>query len=111
MSSFTLGRLPQIPTNAITVGLPPIVKEDDDEEWIAYGIAQARKPSARSSTFNRIASLSKIVNSTLLMFFAPSQTLSGSLLLSEYAKYQNWFENLPENLRISEDSPSHTLSL
>src|SRR5579871_5826819 len=95
ITSFTLGRLPQIPVNAITVDLPPIIREDDEEPWMAYGVNHESRFGARSTTFHEVASLSKIVNSTLLMFFAPSQTMKGSLLLNEYEKYQSWYKRLP----------------
>lgn len=111
LSSFTLGRLPQIPTNAITVDLPPVIKEDDEEGWEAYGIKETRKPSAKSSTFVQVATLSKIVNSTLQMFFAPSQMLSGTLLLNEYSKYQRWYSDLPTIIQSIDDAPPHVLCL
>ena len=111
MSSFTLGRLPQIPTNAITVDLPPTIKEDDEEGWEAYGIKETRKPSAKSSTFVQVATLSKIVNSTLQMFFAPSQMLSGTLLLNEYSKYQRWYSDLPTFIQSIDNAPPHVLCL
>ena len=62
-------------------------------------------------TFRQCAALSKIVNSTLLMFFAPSQIIKGSLLLDEYAKYLNWYQKLPPNVSSDEDAPAHVISL
>ena len=109
--SFTLGRLPQIPTNAITVELPPIIEEEDEEIWEAYGIQSARRSGAKSSTFNYVATLAKIVNSTLHMFFAPAQQLSGTLLLNEYDKYLNWYKKLPPALIGFESAPPHILCL
>ena len=111
VSSFTLGRLPQIPTNAITVDLPPIIEEEDGEGWEAYGIKETRKPSAKSSTFVHVATLSKIVNSTLQMFFAPSQMLSDTLLLNEFGKYQRWYNDLPPIVQSIDDAPPHVLCL
>ena len=111
MTSFTLGRLPQIPVNAITVELPSILKDDDDEPWVAEGINHFPKPGCRSTTFHEVSSLSKIVNSTLLMFFAPSQTIRGSLLLNEYEKYQAWYNRLPGLVKSIENAPPHVLCL
>lgn len=88
-----------------------MIEEEDEEAWVAYGITRPKKPSARSTTFTQVASLSKIVNSTLQMFFAPSQTLSGTLLLNEYEKYQRWYRKLPSILINIEDSPPHVLCL
>lgn len=111
VTSFTLGRLPQIPTNAITVDLPPINKEEDEEEWLAYDVPSGKRPGARSTTFNQVAALSKIVNSTLQMFFAPAQILSGSILLDEYNKYLQWYRRLPIIVSSIDDAPPHVLSL
>ena len=111
VTSFTLGRLPQIPTNAITVDLPPINKEEDEEEWLAYDVPSGKRPGARSTTFNQVAALSKIVNSTLQMFFAPAQILSGSILLDEYNKYLRWYRRLPIIVSSIDDAPPHVLCL
>ncbi|OCK74707.1 hypothetical protein K432DRAFT_409640 [Lepidopterella palustris CBS 459.81] len=111
VTSFTLGRLPQIPTNAITVDLPPISKEDDEEEWLAYDVPGGKRPGARSTTFNQVAALSKIVNSTLQMFFAPAQVLSGSILLDEYNKYLQWYRRLPQIVSSIDNAPPHVLCL
>lgn len=101
-----------IPTNAITIDLPPVNPVEDEDEWIAPGqvVNQPRK-SARTTTFRQIISLSKIVNSTLQMFFAPSQTMSGSLLLEEYNKYIKWFAKLPATVASVENAPPHVISL
>jgi len=112
LMSFTLGRLPQIPTTAITVDLPRVVKEEDDEPWTPHADgSRSRRPGARSTTFYEVASLSKIVNSTLLLFFAPSQTMKGSLLLDEYNKYLAWYRRLPSIVASTQDAPPHVLCL
>jgi hypothetical protein len=100
-----------MPANAITVDLPPISEEDDKERWEAYDTPSPNKPGARSTTFNQVASLSLIVNSTLLMFFAPSKVLSGSLLLDEYNKYLTWHRKLPSIVAGIDDAPPHVLCL
>ncbi|TKA73117.1 hypothetical protein B0A49_03413 [Cryomyces minteri] len=111
VTSFTLGRLPQIPTSAVTVDLPPIDPGEDAEEWFAYDINRPRKPSARSTTFNQVAALSKIVNSTLQLFFAPQVALCGNKLLEEYAKYTSWHKALPPIVSTIDDGTPHVLCL
>ncbi len=91
--------------------LPAIIQEEDEDEWIAYDISRPRKPSLRSSTFHAVAELSKIVNSTLLMFFAPTKVLSGHTLLDEYHKYTQWYAKLPQALVTTEDATPHVLSM
>ncbi|KAF2669508.1 hypothetical protein BT63DRAFT_262961 [Microthyrium microscopicum] len=108
VTSLSLGRLPQLLTNAVTIELPPLDDDLDEQPW---GPRQV-KPGARASTFRQCAALSKIVNSTLLMFFAPSSIIKGKLLLDEYHKYTSWFERLPDIVRLSdEEVPPHVISL
>src|ERR1700760_349925 len=95
VTSLTIGRLPQLLTNAITVELPPLNESEDAEPWGPRNSAVSRRPGARAMTFRECAALSKLVNSTLLMFFAPSQIIKGRLLLDEYNKYLNWYRRLP----------------
>lgn len=110
--SFTLGRLPQIPVTAITVDLPRVVKEEDDEPWFAHADGtHSTRPGARSTAFHEVAALSKIVNSTLLLFFAPSQTMKGSLLLDEFNKYHSWYLRLPAIVAQTQDASPHILCL
>ncbi|KAK5201702.1 hypothetical protein LTR16_001762 [Cryomyces antarcticus] len=111
VTSFTLGRLPQIPTSAVTVDLPPVDPKEDAEEWCAYDIDRPRKPSNRSTTFNQVAALSKIVNSTLQLFFAPTVALCGNKLLEEYAKYTSWYKALPSIVSTIDDGTPHVLCL
>jgi hypothetical protein len=111
VTSLTLGRLPQLLTNAITVELPPVGGPDDTEPWGPPNSAIASRPGARATTFRHCASLSKIVNSTLLMFFAPSQIIKGSLLLDEYEKYLSWYRHLPAIISRTENAPAHVISL
>lgn len=110
--SFTLGRLPQIPVTAITVDLPQVIKDQDEESWVAHADGtRSKRPGARSTTFHEVAALSKIVNSTLLLFFAPSQTMKGSLLLDEYNKYRGWYQRLPSAVAQTQDASPHVLCL
>ncbi|KAF2757070.1 hypothetical protein EJ05DRAFT_501611 [Pseudovirgaria hyperparasitica] len=111
VTSFTLGRVPQIPTSAVTIELPPVDDDLDKQPWNAYDTPGPDKPGARSTTFNQCAALSKIVNSTLCMFFAPTRVLSGSLLLDEYTKYVNWSRRLPDIISSIDDAPPHVLCL
>jgi hypothetical protein len=111
ITSLTLGRLPQLLTNAITVELPPVDEAADEEPWGPANSPAKRRPGARASTFRQCAALSKIVNSTLLMFFAPAQIIKGQLLLDEYQKYVNWYRRLPRKLASTENAPAHVLSL
>lgn len=87
------------------------MREEDEDEWIAYDISRPKKPSMRSSTFHAVCELSKIVNSTLLMFFAPLKVISGHLLLDEYRKYTQWYAKLPKALISMEDATPHISSM
>jgi hypothetical protein len=111
VTSLTLGRLPQILTNAITVDLPPQDETKDKESWGPDDLPFKKRLGAQASTFQQCASLSKIVNSTLLMFFSPSEIIRGKLLLDEYSKYQSWYQRLPTIVATTDDAPPHILCL
>lgn len=91
--------------------LPKIEQDEDQEEWTSYESYPSQKPGATSTTFNQVASLSKIVNSTLLLFFAPTCTFSGYILLTEYQKYLDWRSKLPDLVASTENAPPHVLCL
>jgi hypothetical protein len=103
--------LPQILTNAITVDLPPQDEAKDKEPWDPDELPSKQRPSARASNFRQCASLSKIVNSTLLMFFAPTEIIRGKSLLDEYNKYQTWYRRLPAVVASTDNAPPHVLCL
>ncbi len=84
---------------------------EDDNPWGPRNTPYSQRPGARATTFRHCASLSKIVNSTLLMFFAPSQIIKGSLLLGEYEKYLHWYKHLPPAIASTENDPAHVISL
>ncbi|KAF2405323.1 hypothetical protein EJ06DRAFT_525849 [Trichodelitschia bisporula] len=110
--SFTLGRLPQIPTSAVTVDMPQVREGEDGDMWMPPNPhLRARSPASISTVFYEVARLSKILNSTLLMFFAPTEAIKGSLLLDEYNKYLAWYHRLPTAVASLEDAPPHILTL
>ncbi|KAF2842734.1 hypothetical protein M501DRAFT_924143 [Patellaria atrata CBS 101060] len=111
VTSISLGRLPQIPLSAITVDLPPIDTIVDDEPWIADGMAIPCIPGARSTTFHQVASLSKIVNSMLQLFFAPRTIISGASILLIHTNLLDWYRNLPPIIARVENAPAHVLCL
>lgn len=98
-------------TNAVTVELPPHNPGEDERPWGPLGHASRHRPGVSALTFRQCAMLSKIVNSTLLMFFAPSQIIKGRLLLEEYHKYQAWYKSLPVVISSTEHAPAHVLVL
>ena len=109
--SFTLGRLPQLQTNAITVEMPSIDSQEDVTPWRPYGSSSPHPPSAKSTVFYEVAALSKIVNSTLQIFFAPTKVMSANLVLDEYQKYTDWYRRLPVLVRETEGASPHVLCL
>lgn len=111
LTSFTLGRLPNYNIHAVTIDLPTIDPEEDSETWYAYGAVRGNKPGGRSSTFYYCATLSEIINATLLMFFAPTVSLSGSLLVEHYEKYLGWKHSLPDLVKNTQGAPPHVLGL
>jgi hypothetical protein len=93
------------------VDLPQIDHAADEDPWGPDKSPMRDRPGARATTFRECAALSKIVNSTLLMFFAPSQIIKGQLLLDEYSKYQAWLSKLPDIVKLTDNCPAHVLCL
>jgi hypothetical protein len=110
-TSFTLGRLPLLNINGITCEPPAPPDMTDDAPWHAYELNIPDRPGLRASAFKECAALSKLVNSTLVMFFAPTVSMSGALLLGEYEKYLEWYRNLPPKLANTENAVPHVISL
>lgn len=110
MISLALGRLPFIPTNSISVD-NPVTDRTDDSNWEPYGTDGKVLPGLFSSTLRAAVSLSKIVNSTQYILYAPSSPMSGKLLIDQYSRYRKWFEELPHRSRTLGNAPPHALSL
>lgn len=83
----------------------------DDAPWSAYELDIPDRPGVRATTFARCASLSKLINSTLVMFFAPVVPMSGALLLAEYEKYLDWYRSLPPKVANTKNAVPHVISL
>jgi hypothetical protein len=111
IASFTLARLPSIPITAITVNLPQIDEAEDVRPWYPSHLVGPGKLGARSSTFNRLAALAKLINSTLHLFFAPTKRMSAVILAQEYDKYLEWLRTLPPHVSKVENATPHVLSL
>jgi hypothetical protein len=112
VTSFTLGRAPQIHINSVTIPKPAINPSVDLEMWIAYFDSSAGiYPGAISTTFREVVSLCILVNSTLTLFYSPARVISGTLLLDEYRKYLDWKVVLPQMVNNREKSPPHVLCL
>lgn len=110
VTSFTLGRLPQIPVNSVTTTIPEVDAAIDSKPWIAYyDGSDPIVPGACSSTFREVVSLCTIVNSTLSLFFSPARGLSGALLIDEYNRFLRWKENLPRIVSATHEAPPHIL--
>lgn len=110
MISLALGRLPIIPANSISIDLP-IAHTADDFNWQPHGMDRLPVPGLYSAVFQHLISLSKLVNSTLNILYAPSHIMSGKLLMRQYSRYRKWHEDLPQKIRAMEDAPPHVLSL
>lgn len=82
----------------------------DAKEWMAYyDGSEGVSPGACSTTFKEVVSLCAVVNSTLTMFFNPTRTISGTLLLNEYSKYKRWKHDIPPILSPTGHVPPHIL--
>lgn len=109
--SLTLSRLPSLPTEAITMGLPEVDVELDAVPWHSDDVARPKNPGMRSTSFRHLVMLSCLINSTLRLFFAPAERITAELVVREHNKYLEWFRRLPEEISSTRDAPPYVLFL
>lgn len=111
-----LERLSIFHHQSVSIALPEPDLETDEETWKSYEMAITNRPGARATVFRKCAELSKIANSTQIMFYAPTERLTGSRLVDNYEKYLDWYRHLPGMVRIIDEGkdpppPPHIICL
>jgi hypothetical protein len=107
--SLCMGRLPQMPRKAIRVDKPPIVSDKEDREWIPYtddGMPLERnctQPGNLRTVYNTFCKLSEIVHETMFVLYKPESRLTSRTILAVYTKYLDWYNSLPDILRLGKN--------
>jgi len=117
MFSVGVGRLSQLPRCASDVARPAVVERNDQQPWRPYedtnlatspSAEQPARPGLFLEYLSRLAEISSDVVNT---FYAPSERFTSQGLASTYAKYQEWYRNLPDCFRLENTTLPHVLTL
>jgi hypothetical protein len=102
--SICVGRISQLPRAAITLDKPLL----DEPPTDTHAEADANTPRLLFGTvtsrmfLQEFSTLSELINDNNYMFFAPKERFTSRRLLECYAKYQNWYKNLPQQLKLGD---------
>jgi len=108
--SLCVGRVPQIDLKDIRVHKPIIVDEIEREEWVPYtddGLAQnsaSRQEGNMRLVFKSFSDLSELVHKATYTLYSDQAPLSGHKILAIYTEYLQWYEKLPDQLRLGGNS-------
>jgi hypothetical protein len=58
------------------------------------------QPSNVRSVYKTFCELSEIVHKAHYIFYAPGTTLTGKVLLEIYTQYLQWYDDIPEALKL-----------
>ena len=115
-----LGRIPQLPTNTITVPKYDVFPDEDADQWAPYtdsGFTQAHAQPARTRAVAlQISNLCEISNDLMNFFYSP-QDMEKSIgkqieikKLSEiHTRLEGWRKNLPKEMEPKEGTLSNVL--
>ncbi|KAF1960318.1 hypothetical protein CC80DRAFT_404446 [Byssothecium circinans] len=110
--SICVGRVSQLPRAAITLDKP--ILNEPSAGLHADGPAGVVSEHRLNRMFlQEFSSLSELINDNNYMFFAPKERFTSRRLLGCYNKYQAWYRNLPQVLRLEgvAEPQSHIITL
>jgi len=100
--SICVGRISQLPRAAITLDKPILDESSTDPQPDAF--ASPRQPVHSPVTsrmfLQEFSTLSELINDNNYMFFAPKERFTSRRLLECYDRYQQWYRNLPQQLKL-----------
>ena len=104
--SLATGSLPQCSCFPVLPPKPAIISDIESSVWIPYtddGLPLHRsceQPSNVRSVYKCFCELSELVHQSLYMLHSPGRALTSRDLLHMYTMYLNWYESIPEVLRL-----------
>lgn len=85
--------------------------EIETEQWTRYTDSgtepesgSLRQESNLRLVFIAFSDLSEIIHETIMLLYSKEQLLDGQRLVSTYLQYLQWYERLPERLRLGTNS-------
>ncbi|KAF2690882.1 hypothetical protein K458DRAFT_355200 [Lentithecium fluviatile CBS 122367] len=101
--SICVGRISQLPRAAITLDKPILDEAPFNLQPDAFSGTQPPPGIVTSCMFlQEFSTLSELINDNNYMFFAPKERFTSRRLLECYAKYQHWYKNLPQQLKLED---------
>ncbi|KAG0645139.1 Nitrogen assimilation transcription factor nirA [Hyphodiscus hymeniophilus] len=125
--SICIGRLPHFSKETKVMAKPAIVDHIERSSWVPYtdhgDIAEnfsrnyraltadpgaplqrnCTQPSNVRSVYISFCELSEIVHHALYVFYTPGTQLTSKSLLDVYTQYLNWYDVIPEALRLGQN--------
>lgn len=104
--SLATGSLPQCSCFPILSPKPAIIDDIEASLWIPYTDDGAplqkscEQPSNVRSVYKCFCELSELVHQSLYVLHSPGRPLSSRDLLNIYTQYLNWYDSIPEVLRL-----------
>lgn len=104
--SLATGRISHLSRSVPQVPKPAIIDAIESSEWIPYtddGMPlsrNCRQPSNVRSVYQAFCELSELVQATLYVLYTPGRPTSSRDIVGVYTKYLNWYNALPEALRL-----------
>jgi hypothetical protein len=91
--SICVGRISQLPRAAITLDKPILDESPAGPQPVA-------SPVTSRMFLQEFSTLTELINDNNYMFFAPEKRFTSRRLLECYDKYQQWYRNLPQQLKL-----------
>ncbi|KAM0609252.1 hypothetical protein ACHAP1_002345 [Verticillium nonalfalfae] len=104
--SLATGSLPQCSCYPHLPPKPAIIDDIEASLWIPYTDdgaplqRSAEQPSNVRSVYRCFCELSELVHQSLYVLHSPGRPLTSRDLLSLYTQYLNWYDRIPEVLRL-----------
>ncbi|KAM0325029.1 hypothetical protein ACHAQA_007565 [Verticillium albo-atrum] len=104
--SLATGSLPQCSCYPHLPPKPAIIDDIEASLWIPYTDdgaplqRSAEQPSNVRSVYKCFCELSELVHQSLYVLYSPGRPLTSRDLLSLYTQYLNWYDRIPEVLRL-----------
>lgn len=110
--SVSIGRVSQLPREAIAIDLPKDLHSNDTWQAINDESRYSQPVILRcddAQLLHHFVKLSVIVGELMTMFYAPSPRarMTSGRVRSFYQQLKGWYKTLPLSLRLSDEAPPH----
>jgi len=109
-SSLGLGRLPHVSRKGMRMRKPILVGLEEEDDWVPYSDGEqplprdTQQPSNTRSVYRSFCELASIMHSSSYGLFQPGRGVTSQDLVNLYVEYLDWYNVLPEALRLGDNS-------